>query len=184
MAMSLVILVLGLFGPFAAGAQQTGQMRRIGVLMGLPEDPWSEARLAAFRKGLKTLGWEEGRNIRLDVRWATTSDAPSMERLARELVALQPDVLLSHNTPTTSTLLRHTRAIPIVCAVVSDPVGTGFVSSFPRPGRNVTGFTNIEPTMAGKWPELLTPARDHQRDVYRGVRILRAQGRPPWPRRH
>ena len=123
--------------------------------MGLPEDPRSEARLAAFRKGLQTLGWEEGRNIRLDVRWATTSDAPSMERLARELVALQPDVLLSHNTPTTSTLLRHTRAIPIVFAVVSDPIGSGFVSSFPRPGGSVTGFTNIEPTMAGKWPELL-----------------------------
>ena len=150
-----LVLVLGLLTPFAAGAQQTGQVRRIGVLMGLPEGDASKARLAAFRKGLQALGWEEGRNLRLDVRWATTSDAPTMQRLAKELVALQPDVLVSHNTPTTATLLRQTRSIPIVFVVVSDPIGSGFVASFPRPGGNATGFTNIEPTMAGKWPELL-----------------------------
>ena len=154
-ATALVVLVLGLLEPLAVGAQQTGQMRRIGVLMGLPEGDASSARLATFRKGLQTLGWEEGRNLRLDVRWATTSDAPSMQKLAKELIARQPDVLLSHNTPTTETLLQLTRTIPIVFAVVSDPIGSGFVASFSRPGGNVTGFTNIEPTMAGKWPELL-----------------------------
>jgi ABC-type uncharacterized transport system substrate-binding protein len=142
--------------PLAAGAQQAGQMRRIGVLMGLPEsDPQAHARVAAFRQGLETLGWVEGRNIRIDIRWATTSDAPSMQRFARELVALQPDLILSHNTPTTTTLLQHTRTIPIVFAVVSDPIGSGFVASISRPGGNVTGFTNIEPTMAGKWLEVL-----------------------------
>jgi putative tryptophan/tyrosine transport system substrate-binding protein len=78
-----------------------------------------------------------------------------MQKFAKELVALQPDVILSHNTPTTATLLQYTRTIPIVFAVVSDPIGSGFVASFPRPGGNVTGFTNIEPTIAGKWPELL-----------------------------
>jgi putative ABC transport system substrate-binding protein len=161
-ATSLVALALGLFAPLAAGAQDTGQMRRLGVLMGLAKsDPRAEARLAAFRKGLQTLGWAEGRNIRIDTRWATTSDAPSMQRFAKELVALQPDVILSHNTPTTTTLLQHTRTIPIVFAVVSDPLGSGFVTSFPRPGGNLTGFTNIEPTMASKWPELLKEVAPH-----------------------
>jgi putative tryptophan/tyrosine transport system substrate-binding protein len=142
--------------PLAAGAQQTGQMRRIGVLMGLAEsDPQAQARVAAFRKGLQTLGWAEGRNVRIDIRWAATSDAPAMQRFAKELVALKPDLILSHNTPTTATLLRYTRTTPIVFVVVSDPIGSGFVASFARPGGNVTGFTNIEPTMAGKWLELL-----------------------------
>ena len=152
----LTSLAGALAAPLVGEAQQTGPMRRIAVLMGLPErDPRAQARVAAFRKGLQTLGWEEGRNVRIDIRWATTSDAPAMKRLAQELVALQPDLILSHNTPTTATLLQHTRTIPIVFAVVSDPIGSGFVASLPRPGGNVTGFTNIEPTMAGKWLELL-----------------------------
>jgi putative ABC transport system substrate-binding protein len=131
-------------------------MRRIGVLMGLAEsDPQAQARVAAFREGLQMLGWEEARNIRIDIRWATTSDAPAVQRFAKELVALQPDLVLSHNTPTTAALLRQTRTIPIVFAVVSDPIGAGFAQSFSRPGGNVTGFTNIEPTMASKWLELL-----------------------------
>jgi putative ABC transport system substrate-binding protein len=142
--------------PLAAGAQQTGPMRRIGVLMGLAEsDPPAQARVGAFRRGLQALGWTEGRNVHIDIRWATSSNAPAMQRFAKELVALQPDLILSHNTPTTATLLQHTRTIPIVFAVVSDPIGSGFVASFPRPGGNVTGFTNIEPTMASKWLELL-----------------------------
>jgi len=145
-----------LAAPLAAGAQQTSQMRRIGVLMGLAEsDPPAQARVGAFRRGLQTLGWMEGRNVRIDIRWATSSDAPAMQRFAKELVALQPDLILSHNTPTTATLLQHTRTIPIVFAAVSDPIGSGFVASFSRSGGNVTGFTNIEPTMASKWLELL-----------------------------
>src|SRR5262249_52360498 len=112
-AISFIAFILGLFGLLAAGAQQAGQMRRIGVLMGLgaESDLRAQSRVAAFRKGLQTLGWEEGRNIRIDIRWATTSDAPSMQKFAKELVALHPDVILSHNTPTTATLLQHTRAI-------------------------------------------------------------------------
>jgi putative ABC transport system substrate-binding protein len=141
--------------PLAALAQQADQFRRVGVLMSFAEsDPQAQARVAAFRKGLQELGWAEGRNIRIDIRWAT-SDAALMQRFAKELVALQPDLILSHNTPTTATLLQQTRTIPIVFAVVSDPIGSGFIASFPRPGGNVTGFTNIEPTMAGKWLELL-----------------------------
>jgi ABC-type uncharacterized transport system substrate-binding protein len=152
----LAALLLGLCAPIISDAQQPGQIRRIGVLMGFAQsDPQAQARVAAFREALQTLGWVGGRNVRIDVRWATTSDVPAMQRLAKELVALQPDVLISHNTPTTATLVQHTRAIPIVFAVVSDPIGNGFVVSFARPGGNITGFTNIEPTMASKWLELL-----------------------------
>ena len=142
--------------PLAARAQQADQMRRIGVLMGWAEsDREGEARLAAFREGLQKLGWAEDRNIRIDTRWATPRDAELRQRFARELVALQPDLILSHNTPTTATLLQQTRTIPIIFTVVSDPVGSGFVANFARPGGNVTGFTNIEPTMTGKWLALL-----------------------------
>ena len=150
-ALAAVVLVASL-----AAAQQTGQMRRLGILMGFAEDdPRAQARVAAFREGLRTLGWVEGRNIRLDIRWTTTSDTPAVQRAAKELLALQPDLVVSHNTPTTAALVQYTRTIPIVFAVVSDPIRSGFVASFPRPGGNVTGFTNIEPTMASKWLELL-----------------------------
>jgi putative ABC transport system substrate-binding protein len=146
---------------FAARAQQTERLRRISVLMSFAEsDPEAQARVAAFRKGLQELGWAEGRNIHSDIRWAA-DDAALMQRFAKELVALHPDLILSHNTPTTASLLQQTRTIPIVFAVVSDPVGSGFVVSFPRPGGNVTGFTNIEPTMAGKWLELLKEIAPH-----------------------
>ena len=153
----LIILVLAFSGAaLTAEAQQAGPIRRIGVLMAHVEsDPQAQARVAAFRTGLQKLGWMEGRNIRLDIRWATTSDLALMQRFAKELVALKPDLILSQNTPTTATLLQYTRTIPIVFASVSDPVGSGFVASVPRPGGNVTGFTNIEPTIAGKWLELL-----------------------------
>jgi putative ABC transport system substrate-binding protein len=118
-------------------------------------DPEGLLRVTAFREALQKLGWVEGRNVRIDTRWAAPRDAEARQRLAKELVAHQPDLILSHNTPTTAALVQETRTIPIVFAVVSDPVGSGFVANFPRPGGNVTGFTNIEPTMAGKWVELL-----------------------------
>jgi putative ABC transport system substrate-binding protein len=117
-------------------------------------DVEGQARTAAFREGLLKLGWMEGRNIRTDIRWAT-ADAASMQQFAAELVALQPDLILSESTPTTTALLQQTHTIPIIFAVVSDPIGSGFIASFARPGGNVTGFTNIEPTMGGKWLELL-----------------------------
>jgi len=142
--------------PLAAHAQQPEGMRRIGVLMGYAEsDSDAQAKVAAFREGLQKFGWAEGRNIRMDTRWPIPADTESMQRFAKELVALQPDLILSHITPTTAALLQQTRTIPIIFATVSDPVGSGFVASFSRPGGNVTGFTSIEPTMAGKWLELL-----------------------------
>jgi putative tryptophan/tyrosine transport system substrate-binding protein len=143
--------------PLAARAQQpTEQMRRVGVLMAYADsDPEGQASAAAFREGLQKLGWTEGRNIRIDTRWAIPGDAQSRQRFAKELIALQPDLILAHSTPSTRDLLQHTRTIPIVFAIVADPIGSGFVASFSRPGGNVTGFINFEPTIAGKWLELL-----------------------------
>ena len=129
--------------PLAARAQQPQRMRRIGVLMTLAEsDPDARAFVAAFREGLQKHGWTDGRNIRIDTRWGTLGDAESRQRLATELVALQPELVLSQNTPTTAALLQQTRTIPIIFTAVSDPVGSGFVASFNQPGGNVTGFTN------------------------------------------
>jgi putative ABC transport system substrate-binding protein len=147
-------VALPLFWPLAARAQD--RVRRIGVLMAFAEnDPEGLARVAAFREDLQKLGWVEGRNIRIDARWATPGDAEARQRFAQELVALQPDLILSYGTPATTTMLQQTRTIPIVFVQVSDPVGSGFVASFPQPGGNVTGFITMEPTMAGKWLELL-----------------------------
>ena len=142
--------------PLAARAQQADRTRRIGVLMPLAaDDPVGQARIAALREGLEKLGWIEGRNIRIDTRWTTTGDVESMQRYAKELVALQPDLIVTQSTPITATVLQETRTIPIVFALVADPIGSGFVASFAKPGGNVTGFVTIEPTMAGKWLELL-----------------------------
>jgi putative tryptophan/tyrosine transport system substrate-binding protein len=142
--------------PLAARAQQDQRVRRIGVLMGdFPENgPEAQAVVAAFREGLQKLGWTEGHNIRIDTRWAA-ADIEAMQRFAKELVGLQPELIFSTNTPATATLLQQTRTIPIVFVQVTDPVGSGFVASLPHPGGNVTGFITMEPTMAGKWLEML-----------------------------
>jgi putative tryptophan/tyrosine transport system substrate-binding protein len=141
--------------PLAAHAQQPDRMWRIGVLMGFPEsDSQAQSYIAAFQDRLQKLGWTDGRNIQIDTRWVAF-DAESRQRFAKELIALQPDLILSHTTPTTAALLQQTRTIPIIFATVTDPIGSGFVASLPRPGGIVTGFTLIEPTMATKWVELL-----------------------------
>ena len=141
--------------PLAARAQQPDRMRRIGVLMGYAEgDREGRANFAALQGGLQKLGWTEGRNIRIDARWAS-ADADLVQRFAKELVALQPDLIVTQNTPITSTMLQQTRTIPIIFANVSDPVGSGFVAGLPRPGGNVTGFIDVEGSMASKWLELL-----------------------------
>ena len=124
--------------------------------MGYPEnDLEGPAFFAAFREGLQKLGWMEGRNIQLDTRWVSPDDAEARQRFAKELVALQPDLILSSVTPTTAALLQQTRTIPIVFATVSDPVGSGFVASLARPGGNVTGFQAMLGSLGGKWLELL-----------------------------
>jgi len=143
--------------PLAARAQQQrDQRRRIGVLMGYAEsDSEGQAFIAAFREGLQKLGWDENRNIRIEYRWATLGDPDLIQRFAKELVALQPELILSHNTPTTAAMLQQTRTIPIIFALVNDPIGGGFVASLPRPDGNATGFTAFEGSEAGKWLELL-----------------------------
>ena len=141
--------------PLAALAQQDGGMRRIGVMATLAEnEPLGQAYMAAFRQGLQALGWSESHNLRLDIRRATP-DAESIERAAKELVALQPDIILTPNTPTTAALQRQTRIIPILFVNVSDPIGSGFAASLARPGGNITGFLTFEPSIGGKWLELL-----------------------------
>jgi len=142
--------------PLAARAQQTERVRRIGVLMGWPEsDSEAQSEFAAFVQELRKLGWADGRNLRIDSRWAMPAHPESMHRFAKELVALQPELILSQSTPATAALLQQTRTIPIIFAIVADPIGSGFVASFPRPGGNATGFAVTEPTQAGKWVELL-----------------------------
>jgi putative tryptophan/tyrosine transport system substrate-binding protein len=142
--------------PLAARAQQGNSMRRIGVLIGWDEnDPLAKAGLARFTQGLQELGWTDGRNLRMDIRWAA-GDVSRMQAYAKELVGMQPDVILANTTPVTAALQRETQTIPIVFAAVADPVGEGFVASLPRPGGNITGFSTQEDAMAGKWLELLT----------------------------
>src|SRR5205807_6207895 len=118
-------------------------------------DPEFRLYLAAFREGLQELGWTEGRNIRIDSRWGALDDAESRQRAAKELIALKPELILTQNTPPTASMLQQTRTIPIVFVIVADPVGSGFVESLPHPGGNATGFTIMEPTVVGKWVELL-----------------------------
>jgi hypothetical protein len=115
----------------AAAGRSAADRRAHGVA---ESHPYGQAFVAAFREGLQKLGWAEGRNIRIDTRWATDVDAEARQRFAKELIALQPDLILSHATPTTATLLQQTRTIPIIFVNVSDPVGSGLVASFPRPG--------------------------------------------------
>jgi putative tryptophan/tyrosine transport system substrate-binding protein len=143
-------------GAVVARAQQPGGMRRIGVLMAsAADDLESQARVAAFVQGLAQLGWSDGRNVRIDTRWATTN-ADDLRRHAAELAALAPDVLVAGTgTATAAPLLQATRTVPIVFVVVIDPVGAGFVASLARPGGNATGFTTFEYGLSGKWLELL-----------------------------
>jgi putative tryptophan/tyrosine transport system substrate-binding protein len=143
-----------LASPRVARAQE--RIKHVGVLMLRPEgDRNAETYIAAFREGLQRFGWAEGLNIRIDTRWTKPDDPESMQRSATELIALQPDLIVSAATPSTAALLQQTRTVPIIFATASDPVGSGFVTSFPRPGGNVTGFSNIDPTTGGKWLELL-----------------------------
>jgi putative tryptophan/tyrosine transport system substrate-binding protein len=136
-------------------AQQLNRMRRIGILRGEAEnDHESQSTVAAFREELRMLGWTEGHNIEIHIRWAT-GDVESMKRFAKELVALRPDLLLTSSTPATAAMLEQTSTIPIIFVLVADPVGSGFVASLSRPGGNVTGFTPIVTSFGGKWLEVL-----------------------------
>jgi putative tryptophan/tyrosine transport system substrate-binding protein len=141
--------------PLAARGQQAGATRRIGALIAFAkDDPDTEERLAAFRQGLAKRGWVEGRNIHIDYRFAA-GRGDQFPVLAKELVAMQPDVILGHTPGGTVALQRETRTIPIVFVNVSDPIGMGFIASLPRPGGNITGVLHYEATIAGKWLAML-----------------------------
>jgi putative ABC transport system substrate-binding protein len=142
--------------PRAASAQKPGGVRRIGVLMSVDEnDPRQKAHLSGFTQALAELGWTDGRNLRMEVRWGG-GDVNRIRIFAKELVGLQPDVILAQGTPVTAALQRETRTIPIIFVVVTDPVGDGFVAGLPRPGGNITGFITSEAAIGTKMLELLT----------------------------
>jgi putative ABC transport system substrate-binding protein len=142
--------------PFAAWAQPAERVRRIGMLNLRDEnDPLARSQLSALKQALADLGWTDGRNVRIDFRWAS-GDLNRTRELAQELVGLQPDILLAGTTPTTAALQRETRTIPIVMVGVADPVGSGLVAALNQPGGNITGFGLYEGSMAGKWLELLS----------------------------
>jgi putative tryptophan/tyrosine transport system substrate-binding protein len=142
--------------PLVAQAQQGDRVRRIGVLMaGGENDPLEQHLFPAFTRALADLGWTDGRNARMDLRWGG-GDINRIRALAKEMVDLQPDVILSNTTPVTAALQRETQTIPIVFATVADPVASGIIPRLDRPGGNTTGFAMWEASLAGKWLELLT----------------------------
>jgi putative ABC transport system substrate-binding protein len=141
--------------PVAARAQQSERVRLIGVLMAFAEnDPTAQSQVAAFRGALGKLGWAEGRNLRIELRWCA-GDADRIKAFAKELIDLRPDAILGQTTAVISAHARETRTVPIVFAVVSDPIGSGFGASLAHPGGNITGFTTNEPAVGGKWIGLL-----------------------------
>src|SRR5215813_14388265 len=142
--------------PLTARAQQSDRMRRIGVLMGYAEsDRAAQSWLAAFRGALPKLGWTEGSNLRIELRWSA-NDPDRMRTLAKELVDLRPDAILGATTPVVGALARETTTISIVFTSVSDPLGSGFAANLAHPGGNITGFqANADPSLGGKWVELL-----------------------------
>jgi putative ABC transport system substrate-binding protein len=141
--------------PLAALAQQGEHKRRIGVLMNImSDDPESQIRLAAFTQGLYQLGWIVGQNVSIDIRWGA-GNLENLRKYSAELVALGPDVIMANSSACVSHILDATRAIPVVFTTVTDPVGAGYVESLAHPGGNITGFTNFEYAIAGKWLELL-----------------------------
>jgi putative tryptophan/tyrosine transport system substrate-binding protein len=141
--------------PLAAQAQQPDRVRRIGVLLPYTEsDHEAQSWFAAFREALRNIGWTEGSNLRIEVRWSAR-DADRMRTFAKELVDLRPDAILCDTTPTIAALARETRTIPIVFTAVADPVVSGFVQSLAHPGGNLTGFMTQAPAIGGKWVGLL-----------------------------
>jgi len=146
--------------PFAARAQHSERMRRIGVLMGLvANDPEAQSRVAAFENSLRELGWVKGRNLSIEYRWA--GDGDGLRGHVAELLAMEPDLILANITPVTAALQKQSRGVPIVFTQVSDPVGQGFVSNLAQPGGNLTGFTSFEFSIGTKWLEALKQTAPH-----------------------
>jgi putative ABC transport system substrate-binding protein len=141
--------------PIPANAQLAARVRTVAVLMGLADDAEARSRLMAFEQGLETEGWSVGQNLRIEYRYAE-GDSARMQAFAKELVELNPDCIVGHSTPVVTALMHATRTIPIVFVLVSDPIGSGFVASMARPGGNITGFTILHASIAGKYVSMLT----------------------------
>jgi putative ABC transport system substrate-binding protein len=142
--------------PLAARAQQGNRMPRVGVLrVGTGDSPLVSATLAAFKKAIQELGWTDGGNIRIDYRMASPNDVAQIPVIARVLLSLKPDVILAHTQLVVAAFQRETKNIPIVFVAITDPVASGFVQSLSHPGGNITGFSNFEPTLVGKYIEIL-----------------------------
>jgi putative ABC transport system substrate-binding protein len=157
--------------PLAARAQPSQRIRRVGVLMAVAEsDADVRAGVAIFQRSLQELGWSDGHNIRIDYRWGD-ADADRIQALAKELVGLQPDVLVAHSTPSAKGLVQATRSIPIVFLTVTDPLGQGLVASLSRPGGNITGFSVFEFSLGTKWVEVL-------KQIAPGIRRVTAMFNP------
>jgi putative ABC transport system substrate-binding protein len=151
-----IALVCGAAAAWPLVARAQGRVPRIGVLMALAEnDPELKPWLAGFRERIEALGWTDGRNVHIDYRFAPAASAEKAQAFAKELVALQPDVIFAQSTPVVAALRAETRSIPIVFVLVSDPIGSGFIASFARPGGNLTGMGYMEAGMAGKWIAML-----------------------------
>lgn len=162
--------------PLAAGAQA---VRKLGVLMIVAEnEPDSRRRIAAFQQGLRDLGWQDGRNIRIEYRWAA-SKPELIRQYAQEIVALAPDVILANGTTVVAELKQLTRSIPIVFALAIDPVGFGFIDSLSRPGGNITGFSFVDPELIGKWTALI---KDAAPGVTRAALLYNPKITPFYPR--
>jgi len=143
--------------PFAARAQQPAPVRLIGVLVGSADNPEGQSRVSAFRQTLQSFGWTDGRNVRIKIRWGA-ADTERTQSFSREIVGLNPDLILAETTPVVAAVLQQSRKIPLVFVNVSDPVGSGFIDSLSRPGGLVTGFISNESSLASKWLELLKEA--------------------------
>ena len=140
--------------PVAARAQQGERVRRIGIFMGIADDSEGQERMVVFRKTLASLGWSEGRNVQFEYRWSPR-DAAQARTFAKELVELKPDLIFCHSTPVATALRDATQTVPVVFIQVAEPVGAGLIQNWAKPGGNLSGFTNFEPSMSGKWLELL-----------------------------
>jgi putative ABC transport system substrate-binding protein len=152
--------------PLAAHAQQTREIRRVGVILSTAQnDAESQTRIAAFRQSFEELGWKDGQNVHIEYRWVAGKN-DLIQQYTQEIVALRPDVILANGTGVAIALQKITSTIPIVCVLVNDPVGLGLVRSLARPGGNITGFTYIDPDMITKWMGLL---KDAKPDLSRAV---------------
>ncbi len=161
-----------ILSPLAVHAQQRERLRRVSVLMGQSEsNPKSPQRVTTFRDALRKLGWSEGHNVAIDFHWGA-GDPVRISGLAKELMGAAPDIIVAETTPVTAALRQQTSTTPIVFLQVANPIGSGFVASLPRPGGNITGFTNFEPSIGGKWLELLKEIAPH---VVRAAAIFNPQ---------